>query len=180
MSRTLLSFIGAVAVASVAAQQPEQPMLKKANDTSPDGRFLVRRFGEEIEITDLSSHRVYRRIGVLPSYIVQWLPDSKTIAVLQHLAGGSEATVVHFDGHKWRAIQATPKNVNYDHIDIVEVTPHDGHLQLLYRADILSRQHRASHFLITLDVDLAHQARREHVQHISYQEYAGLQPVGPP
>jgi hypothetical protein len=147
---------------------------------SPDGRFIVRCFDEHVEIANAVTGETSGRIGVLPSYIVSWIQDSRTVAVLEHLAGGSDAVLIHFDGQRWRVIRTWPlEESDYDHIAVVELTPEHNSFRISYRAD-LREDSRVLYFLIKFDIDLqTGEQRNKSVRPISYETYVGLHPLGP-
>ena len=177
MRRALTLSLVAVSLSAIAA---EEAAPKSPSDISPDGRFLVQRFAEAIQMIDIRSQQRYPETGVLPGYIVRWMPDSRTAVALQHVHGGSLATAVHFDGAEWQKFDTTPSDRYFDYVGVVDLRPDDRSLRVVYRSDVRGDDHQSTHFLVTIDVDFAAGAMREHAKPISYQRYARLHDVAQP
>lgn len=179
--KTCLNFYVPIAVIILLCLELEaqEPLRPERAFRSPDGQFVVRCLDEYIEITNTAIGETYPRVGVLPSYTVNWTDDSKTIVVFEHLAGGSDAVLVHFDGEGWRVTRTGPPEDDYDHVGVVQATHESGVFRIAYRADV-RKNTQVLYFLITFDVDLrTGEYKNKSVKRITYKAYVGLHPLGP-
>jgi hypothetical protein len=79
--------------------------------TSPDGRFTAQLANDDngdLGIKNNQTGETYKVGALTPLLSLKWTGDSKTIVTVEHIAGGSEANLVHFDGSKWNQFSADP------------------------------------------------------------------------
>lgn len=85
---------------------------------SPDGRFAATGF---IRILDRVFGKEYKIPVLPPISSLEWTKDSKTIVTVSHIAGGSYAVLLHFDGEEWQKIEFEPpaKLITSPYVDYV-------------------------------------------------------------
>jgi hypothetical protein len=100
----------------------EAPTIDHGSFLSPDGRFSLE-FGGFVD-RDFQYAMKNRRTGEVkrlaepdydlwgPLYSVKWTRDSTSVLLIYHIADGSEATVLHFDGKSWRLLGIDPSPVD--------------------------------------------------------------------
>jgi hypothetical protein len=110
--------------------------------TSPDGRFTIRFTDQEmnLSIKDNQTAKI-TTLGVLtPCYSIKWTGDSKTFVAIEHLAGGSDADIFHFNKDQWHNSSADPLSDAFDHIDVTDENIGTNKIKFVYKADIRSAQ----------------------------------------
>jgi len=89
----------------------EQEMRSGEHVTSPDRRFTAELTDDpegNLHIRSNSTSKLYK-IGVLrPLYSLKWTGDSQTVITIEHLAGGSQAVLIHFNQHNWNRFEVDP------------------------------------------------------------------------
>ncbi|HLB33614.1 MAG: hypothetical protein A3F67_03210 [Verrucomicrobia bacterium RIFCSPHIGHO2_12_FULL_41_10] len=73
---------------------------------SPDKLYVAQATHEEgdtiLGIKNRKTGEVEASFTIVPLVVhVQWAPDSKSLLIVQHISGGSVATIVHHDDNKW-------------------------------------------------------------------------------
>lgn len=88
--------------------------------TSPNGELSAGYSGGSLKIRNNLTGKLYPRVAVLtPLLSLKWTGDSKTIVTIEHIAAGSCAALVHFDGKAWRPHEADPPGGPYNHIEVL-------------------------------------------------------------
>lgn len=94
-------------------------------------------------------HKVEASIPVLPPVLsLKWSPDSKSLVVVQHLAGGSLASLVILDGKQWKKNDCEPPlkiQCNYSLVNFQFV---DKQLRLTYKVS----QERANGEIVSFNI----------------------------
>ena len=108
---------------------------------SPDGRFIAQCNGggvvptvDEITIVDGNTGIAYATISVLsPVYSVGWVGDSQTLVTVGHIAGGTQAEVIHMEEGSWKLHSAGPREGNKYRV-VREILRHHA-VELTYEID---------------------------------------------
>jgi hypothetical protein len=104
----LLAGIACYSRTNVCAEQEIKP---GQSVNSPDGRFTAELTNDSegsLHIRSNTTGNLYK-IGVFrPLYSLKWTGDSQTVVTIEHLAGGSQAVLIYFDGGKWRRFEVDP------------------------------------------------------------------------
>jgi hypothetical protein len=140
---------------------------------SPDGRFLATYLGSHIRIEDNSGGALSARIGVFSVLAFNWTGDSKTVVTVEHLAGGSEAVLIHLDDGQWRRFEIDPVD-DYDAAAVIGLIIRDHSVSVKYRLRKREDQ-RFQFYVCSFDVDSAtHNRTNEKVKRISAAKYGQL------
>ena len=106
---------------------------------SPDGRFtavLTNDTQGNLHIKSNTTGELYK-IGVFrPLYSLEWTGDSQTVVTVEHLAGGSQAVLIHFDGDKWSRFEVDPTEPPppYHHYAVIRKEIGRDTVKLRYKA----------------------------------------------
>jgi hypothetical protein len=79
--------------------------------SSPDGRFTAELTDDRegnVHIKSNTTGKLYTVGALRPLYSLKWTGDSQTLVTIEHLAGGSQAALIHFDGDKWSRFEVDP------------------------------------------------------------------------
>src|SRR6266404_3763 len=71
--------------------------------TSPDGRFVAQitdedERGRNVQIKDQNTGESYKAATSLPLFSFEWTTDSNTVVLLEHIGGGTQIRLLHFNG----------------------------------------------------------------------------------
>jgi hypothetical protein len=99
--------------ATESAAAPEAPIEIGAHFTCPSGPFTAELMdddarGQNLQITDTRTGAVHRSALALPVLSVNWTPDCHTMIAIEHLAGGSQMTLIQFASDAWKRYDIEP------------------------------------------------------------------------
>jgi hypothetical protein len=119
-----LLFAG-VALCSWVSAYAKQEIEAGHSVSSPDGRFTAELTNDtqgNLHIKSNVTGDVYRIEVFRPLYSLEWTEDSQTVVTIEHLAGGSQAVLIHFDGHKWSRFEVDPTHAPppYHHYAVIK------------------------------------------------------------
>lgn len=127
---------------------------------SPNGELSAAYSGRSIRIRDNVTGRVYPEVPVLtPLLSLKWTRDSKTIVTIEHIAGGSCAALVHFDGKTWRRYDADPSGGPYDHIEVLSQEIGQDRARITFAANVRRPGTIFAHFICAFDINAETNAR---------------------
>src|SRR5438552_2196079 len=133
MSR-LVTVVACMSLMSSHAHSGPEQLHDSTKVFSPNNKFVAVYHPDQIEIIDADTGQLYDSFSVLPVYALKWTGDSKTLAVVQHIAHGSEAVLVHFNGTKWEKLLIPPPGEGYTDYAVVSVEPEYNLVRLSYKA----------------------------------------------
>jgi hypothetical protein len=149
---------------------------------SPDGRFtaeLTDGSDSCIQITSNTTGQLYKIRVLQPVYLLKWT-DSQTLLAIEHLAGGSQAVLNHFDGTKWNRFEVDPTNPPppYHHYSVIRQQIGPNNVRLTYKlTDEKGNGVVSKFYLCSFDVDPETGSISNMHQHeISSSDYARLRP----
>ena len=77
---------------------------------SPDGTFIVTEADDgNINIVNSKTGKTYLPIESAMVFPLRWTGDSKTLILINHIAGGSMAIVLTLVGDEWKGYSADPR-----------------------------------------------------------------------
>jgi hypothetical protein len=135
--------------------------------TSPNGEFSAAYSGGSIRIRNNLTGRFYPKVPVLtPLLSLKWTRDSKTIMTIEHIAGGSCAVLVHFDGKTWRRYDPDPPGGSYNHIEVLSQEIGQSGARITFAANVRRKGPTFAHFICAFDINadtnaLSNQTRKE-------------------
>jgi hypothetical protein len=105
---------------------------------SPDRRFATEikdedERGYNLEIKDQNNGKAYKAAASLPLFSFEWTTDSKTIVLLEHIGGGSQISLIHFNGHEWKRREIEPPGGNSGHYEVLEKDIGKNFLRISYK-----------------------------------------------
>jgi len=155
-----------------AGREPEQ-LSDGTHVRSPDGKFTVFYYAPKLEIRETPTGFTRGTAEASPVYVLSWTGDSKTLVVVEHIAHGSEAFVVHFDGQMWTTVRPDlPGQKDYRAIAVVAVKTHRSTVDISYKT--YDDTYLVSFTLILSTGELSHCRR----QRISFKKWKELVMLG--
>lgn len=122
--------------------------------TSPDRRLSAAYSGGSIQIRDNVTGKVYPDAPVLtPLLSMKWTGDSKTIVTIEHIAGGSCAALIHFDGKTLRRHQADPPGGPYRRIEVLSQEIGQSGVRITFAANVRLPGTTFAYFVIAFDIN---------------------------
>jgi hypothetical protein len=118
---------------------------------SPDGRHSAIYLGSQVRIDDIP-------VKVLTVIAMNWTGDGSTLALVEHLAGGSQLSLIHLIDSQWKRFEIEPPLDPYDDISVVELVVRKESVKVKYKL----RQHSDQGFrfyVCSFDVDPVTRAR---------------------
>src|SRR5437899_7910222 len=119
------------------------PQLKSGRHApSPDGKFYVFYEAPTFQIRDAKTSAVLGSVDQeQPVQALRWTGDSKTLIIVEHVAHGSDAYFLHWDGAAWRPQFTYALFEKEDHraIAVVDVKPHTDAVDVTYKTYIPTR-----------------------------------------
>lgn len=123
-----------------------------ANFGSPDGKYAAKCVGggtvpavDQIQVIENGSGRVLAKFEVNPPlYSIRWTRDSKSLVTVSHIAGGTVAGVIHFDGTNWKEHSADPREG--DKYSVIRHVENESTIQLMYKIQVLASNDNAGKF----------------------------------
>lgn len=160
----------------VAAGPGRKEMVINYWSASPDGGLSAAYSGRSLRIRNNLTGKVYPEVPVLtPLLSIKWTRDSKTIVTIEHLAGGSCAALVHFDGKTWRRHQADPPGGPYNHIEVLSQEIVQDGVRIAFAADVRRKGTTFEHFICAFDINAETNARsKETRKEVTESEYEAL------
>jgi hypothetical protein len=118
---------------NVGADAVLKEILGNQTTLSPNKEFLATATGL-ITIQDLKSGRKFDLVEVLdPLYCLAWAGDSKSLFIVEHIAGGTCLSVVQFLNGKWiKSSIDPPPDGDYDSYKVVQVKPRFDSARIVY------------------------------------------------
>jgi|GEM_PF-4775395 len=107
--------------------------------TSPDKRFTAHIIDEDqhgfnMQIRNNRTGESYKSAASIPVLSFNWTIDSNTIVLIEHLSGGSQMTLIHFDGHKWgKPIEIDPPGGERGHYDVIREEVGKDSIRVTYK-----------------------------------------------
>lgn len=137
---------------------------------SPDGRHSVIYLGSQVRIDD-------NPVKVLTVIAMNWTGDGNTLAIVEHLAGGSQLALVHLVDGQWKRFEIEPPLESYDNISVVELAVRKESARVKYK--LRQRNDQGFCFYVSsFDVDPASQTRSNEVtKKLTVAEYEQLPPL---
>lgn len=144
--------------------------------TSPNGEFSAAYLGRSIRIRNNLTQRLYPTVPVLtPLLSLKWTGDSKTIVTIEHIAGGSSAALVHFNGKAWRRYDAGPSGGPYNHIEVLKQEIGKDGARITFVADERRKGTTFAYFICAFDINAETNARsNETRKEVTEAEYDAL------
>ena len=128
--------------------------------TPPNGELSAAYSGGSLKIRHKLTGRLYPTVRVLtPLLSLKWTGDSKTIVTIEHIAGGSCAALVHFDGKAWRRHDADPAGGPYNHIEVLNQEIGNDSVRITFAADLRRKGTTFAYFICAFDVNPATNVR---------------------
>ena len=122
---------------------------------SPDGRHNAIYLGSQVRIDD-------RPVKVLTVIAMDWTGDGKTLVIVEHLAGGSQLSLVHLVDSQWKRFEIEPPLSPYENISVVELGVRKDSVSVKYK--LTQRNDQDFRFYVcSFDVDSATQTRSNEV-----------------
>ena len=122
---------------------------------SPDGRHNAIYLGSQVRIDDYP-------VKVLTVITMAWTGDGNTLVIVEHLAGGSQLSLIHLVDGQWKRFEIEPPLDRYDDISVVALGVCKDSVRVGYKL----RQHKDQDFrfyVCSFDVDSATQTRSNEV-----------------
>jgi hypothetical protein len=134
---------------------------------APDGRHRATYLGSQVRIDDTP-------VKVLTVIAMKWTGDANTLAIVEHLAGGSQLALVHLIDDKWKRFEVEPPITSYDNISVVSLTVRKRSVTVKYK--LTQRHNREVRFYVcSFDVAPVTQAySKEITKEVTAQEYENL------
>lgn len=152
-------------------------LASNSRSTSPTREFVAVYDPDQIEIRTADDELVYRVDGIPPVYALRWTRDSKTVAIVHHLAGGSAAMLVHCDGKAWKHFAVDPPGGGHDRIGVVGFETGDTTVRLSFKTKKVHGS-SASYSVATFNVDpRTGELLNVHVEEISADKFDALKTV---
>ncbi len=107
---------------------------------SPDGRYTLKFISDPDDVSAISSlaivdnttGQIFRDSTVMPILLVKWTGDSKTVVIVVHVSGGSEAIVYHLKkDNEWVNFNIEPSMG--DAFSVVYVNPKKNTIDFRYK-----------------------------------------------
>ncbi len=139
--RIVLALLIAVAELSYGDETPPQ-LNSGRHAASPDGELYVFYEAPTFQIRDAKTSAVLGSVEQeQPVQALRWTGDSKTLVVVQHVAHGSDAYFLHWDGIAWRPqfVDDPFENEDYRAIAVIDVKPHKETVDITYKTSIPTR-----------------------------------------
>ena len=133
----------------------DAPIINQGTFVSPDGRFTlsiapeINIYGVELPeliIRDRMNGAVERSdpnsgegdgLNVLtPIFFIKWTGDSKSVLVISHIAHGTIAAVLHFDGSQWHQKVLQPPSPQGGHMTVLSQRLGFHNVAVTYAVDI--------------------------------------------
>jgi len=137
MKSKLISVVIATAGIAIATSRADQtpPQLRNGRHVpSPNGKLIVFYSAPKVEIRDAGTSAILGTAEATPVHALRWTADSKTLIIVEHIAHGSDAFVVHFDGKRWKSIIPGLRWAkDYRAIAVVSVAPRKDSVELSYK-----------------------------------------------
>jgi hypothetical protein len=146
---------------------------------SPDKQFIVKVTSDPsddsvvggITITSSSTGQVFQADTTAPLYSIKWTGDSKTVALIVYVAGGSEAEIYHLRNNKWVAYE--PEPTIGDHFTVIRQAMGDHSVDLTYK---VGEKNTGKFYIYTFVFDPETVARsNEKVKEIDLDKYRSLE-----
>lgn len=143
---------------------------------SPSGELSAAYSGGSLRIRNNLTGRLYPKVSVLtPLLSLKWTRDSKTIITIEHMAGGSCAALVHFDGKAWRRYDAEPPGGPYNHIEVLSQEIGEDGARITFAADVRRKGTTFAYFICAFDINAETNARsNETRKEVTEAEYDAL------
>jgi len=120
-----------------------QPQLRSGRHaSSPDGKLYVYYEAPTFEIRDSKTSAVLgSKEQEQPVLAVRWTGDSKTLVIVEHIAHGSYASFLHWDGTAWRprSVETPFERLIYRGLAVVDVKPDRETVDIKYKTYIPTR-----------------------------------------
>jgi hypothetical protein len=141
LSAVLAAGLALGASGSEAAERAdihETPIKIGAHFTSPNGHFAAEltdenEHGQNLHITDTRTGAVYKSALSLPLFFVTWTHDCRTIVAVEHLAGGSQMSLIHFSGRSWKRFEVEPPGGDSGHYDVIGQEIRQNSIRVTYK-----------------------------------------------
>lgn len=172
---------GALLILSLLVSCPlsateKQEVTRNHGFDSPDGKFNVTYLGGSLRFRNNHAGGVYPQVAVsTPLYSLKWMNDSTTVVTVEHLAGGTYAALIHFDGNSWRRHGFEPAGGPYNHIEVIGQKINHDIIRITYAADLRKEGVRFLHYMCSLDINpatnvVSNETRKE----VTEEEYEGF------
>ena len=122
---------------------------------SADGRHNATYLGSQVRIDD-------NPVKVLTVIAMDWTGDGNTLALIEHLAGGSQLSLIHFVDGQWKRFEIEPPLDPYDDISVIDLVVCKDSVKVRYKV----RQHSDGgyrFYVCSFDVDPATRTRSNEV-----------------
>jgi hypothetical protein len=160
------------AVTAPALKQPQQ-LDEGTTIRSPDGKVIVIYKPDRLEIRDRKRDRLLSSTIVVPVIALRWTGDSRTLVVVEAIAHGSAATIIHFNGKQWEGFDVIPPGEDYRDYAVVDLKTQRDLVQLSYKASGTA----IYHISFTLD-PFSRKLSNTRKRKISFQQWLALPMVG--
>jgi hypothetical protein len=113
-----------------------KPIQSGQSFLSPAGTYLATFTGEGFNIETLATRRVAKVQSLPPVFRAAWTGDEKTLATIEHLAGGTDTVCFHFDKAQetWKRIEVDPPGGPFEHYQVMSWDVGETRVRLTYKA----------------------------------------------
>jgi hypothetical protein len=113
-----------------------EPIQAGQSFRSPAGTYLATFTGEGFKIEALATRRVAKVQSIPPVFRAAWTGDEKTLATIEHLAGGTDAVCFHFDEAQetWKRIEVDPPGGPFEHYQVMSWDVGETRMRITYKA----------------------------------------------
>ena len=138
---------------------------------SPDGRHQAIYLGSQVRIDD-------HPVKVLTVNVMDWTGDGNTLVIVEHLAGGSQLSLVRLVDGQWKRFEIEPPLQPYDDISVVALGVRKDSVKVEYK--LRQREDQGFRFYVcSFDVDSATQTRSNEVtRELTAAKYEKLPQLG--
>ena len=128
-----------IAMSSDRIQAAEQVVNVGTKVVSPNGRFTLTLMADGNERSfSINDKRTGQTtiipIEYSPVLALKWTPNSNTIVTVEHVAGGSIAGFLHFNGSHWVHVDAPPPESNFRYM-VTRWVLGDRSVHLVYKVE---------------------------------------------
>lgn len=122
---------------------------------SPDGRHSAIYLGSQVRIDE-------NPVKVLTVIAMNWTGDGNTLVIVEHLAGGSQLSLVHLVDSQWKRFEIEPPLETYDDISVVELAVRKDSVRVKYKLTQRNNQ-EFRFYACSFDLDPATQTRSNEI-----------------
>jgi hypothetical protein len=113
----------------------DKPIQTGQSFPSPAGTYIATFTGEGFDIKTRATGMISKVRSLSPVFYAAWTQDERTLAIVEHLAGGTNAVCFHFDPAKenWQRIEIEPPGGPYQHYQVTAWDVGETQLRLTYK-----------------------------------------------